>query len=85
MPEGLKLLMVEDSEDDAEIIRMELERGGYVLDWTRVETEESFAQALEKSWDLVICISERCLTVCEHLPCSRSMAVTHHSSLSREL
>jgi PAS domain S-box-containing protein len=50
----LKLLLVEDSEDDAELIVLELERAGYELQWRRLETEEDFVAALDEWWDLII-------------------------------
>jgi hypothetical protein len=46
--------MVEDSEDDAELIRLELESADFVIDWRRVETEQGFLEALEEPWDLII-------------------------------
>ncbi len=50
----LRVLMVEDSEDDAELIRIELSLAGYELIWKRVETESDFIAALEETWDLII-------------------------------
>ncbi len=50
----LRLLLIEDSEDDAELICLELERGGFELDWRRVETEETFRAALDGPWDVII-------------------------------
>lgn len=51
---GLRLLMVEDSEEDAELIRIELQRSGYSIDWKRVQTEPDFLRAIEEPWDLII-------------------------------
>ena len=51
----LHLLLVEDSPDDALFVLRELKRGGYSVTHTRVETAETFAQALEAGpWDLII-------------------------------
>jgi hypothetical protein len=51
----LKLLIVEDSPDDAELVCIELERAGFDLAWKRVETEATFIAALrDEVWDLVI-------------------------------
>jgi CheY-like chemotaxis protein len=51
----LRLLLVEDSEDDAELILMELERAGFMLQCRRLETEEEFVSALdEEGWDIII-------------------------------
>jgi len=51
----LRLLMIEDAEDDAELIRIELERAGFELEWRCVDTEDAFRRALEEYWDLIIC------------------------------
>jgi sigma-B regulation protein RsbU (phosphoserine phosphatase) len=37
--ETLRVLNVEDSKDDAELLLIELRRGGYIPDYLRVETE----------------------------------------------
>ena len=51
----LRLLLVEDSEDDAELILMELERAGFLLQCKRLETEEEFITALDEAgWDIII-------------------------------
>jgi signal transduction histidine kinase/CheY-like chemotaxis protein len=55
MPESLKLLMIEDSEDDALLLASQLRRGGFDLAFERVETAEATTNALIKqNWDLVI-------------------------------
>jgi len=46
--------MVEDSEDDAFLIRRELTKAGYQLDWKRVDREADFIAALDDPWDLII-------------------------------
>lgn len=52
----LKVLAVEDSDDDFELIRNELTEGGFTAMCERVETAMSLRAALEhKSWDMVIC------------------------------
>src|SRR5262249_41927278 len=51
----LRLLIVEDREDDAELIIRELRRGGFVPDSLRVDTAGALAEALRtRTWDLVI-------------------------------
>ena len=50
----LRLLLVEDSEDDAALLSRELARGGYELEARRVCTEETLHAALTESWDLAI-------------------------------
>ncbi|ATB43521.1 hybrid sensor histidine kinase/response regulator [Cystobacter fuscus] len=55
MATPLKLLLVEDLEDDALLVLRELRRGGYDITHTRVETAESFTQALDQGrWDAII-------------------------------
>jgi signal transduction histidine kinase/DNA-binding response OmpR family regulator len=51
----LRLLIVEDDDADAELVRLELERAGYELEWTRVDTESALREALtQEPWDLII-------------------------------
>ncbi|MBF0588087.1 MAG: response regulator [Magnetococcales bacterium] len=60
LPEGvkkrpLKVLVVEDSPDDAELVVHALHQGGFDTDWFRVECADAMRTALaEQSWDLVI-------------------------------
>ncbi len=55
MGEPLRVLIVEDSADDAEMMVRELRRGGYDPLFERVETPEAFESALAKpGWDAVI-------------------------------
>jgi diguanylate cyclase (GGDEF)-like protein len=52
----LQVLLVEDSEDDAELICHELVEGGFELTRKRVETVQSLKDALKhEAWDVVIC------------------------------
>ena len=51
----LKLLLVEDSEDDALLLIRELKQGGYVPEYLRVDSEEDMYVALgNNDWDIVI-------------------------------
>ena len=51
----LRLLIIEDVEDDAVLLRRELARSGYTLHWRRVQTEADLREALgAEAWDLVI-------------------------------
>lgn len=53
--ETLKLLLVEDSADDAELIRLELNRSGYALDCLQLaDLAEVRAALQERAWDVVI-------------------------------
>ena len=51
----LKVLIVEDSEEDADLIVLELKRGGFDPIYRRVDNAEAMAKALaEREWDLVL-------------------------------
>ena len=50
----LRLLVVEDSDDDFEILRREVRRGGYDAESIRVTSAAQLAAALEQPWDLMI-------------------------------
>ena len=54
MPVPLRVLLVEDSEDDALLIARELRRGDYAPAIRRVETEAAMRAALDDPWDVVI-------------------------------
>jgi|GEM_PF-1506868 len=55
MARTLSVLLVEDSEDDAELLRAQLHRGGFRLDWQRVDSADSMRAALAvRTWDLVL-------------------------------
>ncbi|MGO8930868.1 MAG: response regulator [Limisphaerales bacterium] len=56
MNRPLHVLLIEDSEDDAALVEIELRRAGYAPACHRVETPEALSAALERqNWDLVIC------------------------------
>jgi len=50
----LHLLILEDSPDDAELAVKELERQGFIVEWSRVETEKAFQEAINKNPDLIL-------------------------------
>ncbi len=55
MAQPLRVLVVEDSVDDTFFIVRELQRGGYEVEFERVDTAASMQAALEaKGWDLII-------------------------------
>ena len=55
MGKDIRILIVEDSEDDAALLIRRLQCGGYNPAYERVETPEAMADALDRQeWDLVI-------------------------------
>jgi PAS domain S-box-containing protein len=56
MRKPLRVLMVEDSEDDALLTIRALKNGGYDPEYARVETAEAMRKALqERPWDVILC------------------------------
>jgi PAS domain S-box-containing protein len=56
MSTPVRLLLVEDSESDAELIVLELRRHGYEVASERVDTAAALRAAMDsETWDLVIC------------------------------
>ncbi len=55
MARALKVLFVEDSDNDAALLLRELHKGGYEPEYARVETAQDLEASLEhSSWDIVI-------------------------------
>ena len=54
MKASIRLLIIEDSEDDAALVRRLLGKAGYEVDAVRVDSARDLMQALEKKWDVVI-------------------------------
>jgi hypothetical protein len=54
MAEPLRVLLVEDSADDALLLEREIRRGGFNLSLTRVENEAQFLSAISQAWDVVV-------------------------------
>ena len=55
MGKPLKVLIIEDQPDDAELIDLELQRAGYDTDCTRVESAAGLEKALQdQQWDIII-------------------------------
>jgi PAS domain S-box-containing protein len=51
----LRLLVVEDDENDAELLLLELRRGNFDITWQRVDTAEAMKEKLDQyMWDLVV-------------------------------
>ena len=52
----LRVLIVDDSDDDAKLIIRQLRNGGYDPKWERVDTAEAMKTALEsQQWDVILC------------------------------
>ncbi|ACH37505.1 response receiver sensor diguanylate cyclase, PAS domain-containing [Citrifermentans bemidjiense Bem] len=52
----LRVLMVEDAPDDAQLIVIRLEQGGFDVQFQRVDSAQAMCDALEGSpWDIIIC------------------------------
>lgn len=54
MTRPIRLLILEDNPNDAELAIYELERAGFEPDWVRVDTESAFVQRLDPNLDLII-------------------------------
>ncbi len=54
MKASIRLLIIEDSEDDAVLVRRLLGRAGYEVDAVRVDSARGLTQALDKKWDVVV-------------------------------
>jgi sigma-B regulation protein RsbU (phosphoserine phosphatase) len=53
---ALRILLIEDSDDDAALLVRELRRGGYEPTSLRVDTEAKLCEALDaQSWDVITC------------------------------
>ncbi len=51
----LRLLIVEDSQNDADLVLRELKRGGFDVKWKRVQTAADMESAVStESWDIII-------------------------------
>ena len=55
MRSTVRVLIVEDRPDDAEILIEELRRAGYQPEWERVDTLAGLSAALEREPDVVLC------------------------------
>jgi PAS domain S-box-containing protein len=50
----LRVLFVEDTEDDVLLLLRELRRGGWQVSWRRVERADTMREALSEPWDFVL-------------------------------
>src|SRR6185312_819757 len=50
----LRVLMIEDSEDDSRLVLLELKKGGWEIEHTRVDTATALSDAYDQGpWDLI--------------------------------
>ena len=55
MKQRIRVLIVEDQEDDALLVVRELEKGGFAVEFERVDTAADLLRAMERTdWDIVI-------------------------------
>ena len=55
MNRPLHLLIIEDSVDDAQLMARTIQRGGFEVQYERVDTESALGAALQHDWDLALC------------------------------
>ena len=56
MGDVLRVLIIDDSEDDAQLILRQLRKGGYEPKWKRVDTAPAMKNALDNEpWDIILC------------------------------
>jgi CheY-like chemotaxis protein len=51
---SIRLLIADDNPDDAQLIAFAMKRGGYTVEWQRVDDETGFSRALPGA-DVVVC------------------------------
>jgi diguanylate cyclase (GGDEF)-like protein/PAS domain S-box-containing protein len=51
---SIRLLIIEDSEDDAALLGRTLRQSGYEVDSERVDSARDLVQALKRKWDIII-------------------------------
>lgn len=55
MDNSIRLLLVEDNPDEAELLTLELRSAGFQLDWTRVDNADDLRRELTQgAWDMII-------------------------------
>src|SRR2546427_6168584 len=55
MSDALRLLLVEDSEADAELLARELKRAGFAVEYARAQTAREVERALDRGpWDIIV-------------------------------
>jgi len=54
MPTPLRLLSLEDSESDLQLILLELQEAGFEPQWERVQNERDFVERLDQNLDIIL-------------------------------
>jgi pentatricopeptide repeat protein len=54
MPQPLRVLLVEDDPNDAELVLHELRKAGFEPDWHRVDTEADYLNSLQPNLDIIL-------------------------------
>ena len=54
-PLRLKVLHIEDNEEDHALVAVHLRRGGINADIRRIDSEPELNEALFEDWDLILC------------------------------
>ena len=55
-PQPIKVLLIEDSEDDLLLVIRELKKGGYHPEYDRIETADAMMKAVsDRAWDVILC------------------------------
>lgn len=74
---SLRVLIIEDSDDDAFLMVRELERAGYNLSYRRVETAAALADAIaSQTWDIIFADYTM-----PHFSGTQALAITRRSGL----
>lgn len=55
MTKALKVLLVEDSEDDRDLVLLQLRNAGFEASWKQVASAETLRAALAEPWQLILC------------------------------
>ena len=50
----LRVLVVEDDENDALLLVDALQTGGYTVEWQRIDSEDAMTRALGRQWDIIL-------------------------------
>jgi len=54
MAKHVRILLIEDSEDDALLTIRYIEAAGYLVSWQQVQTREELLASLQERWDIII-------------------------------